>query len=323
MAAMRLPILALVLSLGPVGAAAADTLLIADKTDNKLLYFDTATGRVTRSVAVGGNPHEVVLTRDGHLAFVANPGSNTVSIVEVRTGAERKRLASPSFGFPHGLAAHPNGRTIFLTSEQKRLLISLDVASLDFEKQLTTEMEGSHMVVLSPDGGRAYITDRGSARVTVIDTGRWAVVTHIPAGSGVEGVALSPDGRVLIVANRNDNTVQFIDTTRLQPTDTVKVGQDPVRVACSPDGRLALVSHRTSGDVHAIDMTTRAVIARVRVGAEPGGMAFSADGATAFVANTGAGTLSVLDLKTMKVTATHPAGKGPDGMALVEVASTR
>ena len=179
------------LSFGPAGPAAADTLLIADKLGHKLLYLDTSTGRIVRSVSVGENPHEVVVTPDGRLAFVANPGSNTVSIVDVATGREHKRLTSPLFGFPHGLAVHPDGRTVYLTSEQKRLLIALDVESLEIAKQLSTGMDGSHMVVLSPDGSRAYITDRGYREAVYNVIGRHLKGIH-PCGTGliVRGLAL-------------------------------------------------------------------------------------------------------------------------------------
>ena len=313
---------ALFLSVGLASTSAADTLLVADKTDHKLLFLDAATGRTIRAVQVGENPHEVAVTRDGRLAFVANPGSNTVSIVEIATGIERKRLRSPLFGFPHGMAVHPDGTTVYLTSEQRQLLIAIDVGTLEISKQLSTGMDGSHMVVLSPDGRRAYITDRGSARVTVIDTERWAVATHVPAGDGVEGIALSPDGKVLLVANRNDDDVHVIDTATLQRVAAVSVGRAPVRVACSPDGRLALVSHRGSGDVHVIDLSTRSVSARVPVGAEPGGMAFSPDGTRAFIGNSGGGTVSVLDVKAAKVVDTYTAGKGPDGVVIIGRSNT-
>jgi YVTN family beta-propeller protein len=305
------------LTVGATGVAAADTLLIADKTAHVLHFMDAATGRLTRSVPVGENPHEVVVTRDGRHAIVANPGSNTVSFVEMASGKEVKRLSSPLFGFPHGLAVHPAGATVFLTSEQKRLLIAIDVASMSISRELATGVDGSHMVVLSPDGRRAYITARGSARVTVVDTEPWTILQQVPAGNGVEGISLTPDGRLLVVANRNDNDVHVIDTATLRTLGKVGVGEGPVRVACTPDGRRALVSHRASGDVHAIDLATRSVTAKVKVGVEPGGMAFSSDGRRAFVANSGGGTVSVIDLATMTVVDTHPAGKGPDGMTLV------
>jgi YVTN family beta-propeller protein len=314
--------LAVLLLAGFAPAGAADTLLIADKTDHTLLYLDTETGRVTRTVATGRNPHEVVVTRDGRLAVVANPGSNTVSIVDIASGVEKKRIESDLFGFPHGLAVHPDGRTIYLTSEQKRLLLALEVETLGIARQLPTERDGSHMVVLSPDGGRAYITDRGSAQVTVVDTAAWRIVAHIPAGDGVEGIALCPGGRLLVVANRNDDNVQFIDTAALKVTGSAGVGRGPVRVACSPDASRALVSHRASGDVHVIDLATRTVTARLPVGAGPGGMAFSRDGTRAFVANTDAGSVSVIDLTAMKVVQTWPAGKGPDGVILIDRAAT-
>lgn len=309
--------IALALSLS--GPAAADTLLIADKVDHKLLYLDTDTGKVVRTVVVGENPHEVAVTTDGKTAFVANPGSNSVSIVDIATGKETKRLTSPSFGFPHGLAVHPNGDVVYLTSERKQLLIALDTVKAEISKQLPTEMEGSHMVVLSPDGSRAYITDRGSARVTVVNTAGWAIVKHLPAGNGVEGIGLTPDGKTLVVANRNDSDVHIIDTAKLETTGKVAVGKEPVRVVCTPDGKRALVSHRVSGDVHVIDLSSQNTIARIKVGDEPGGMAFSRDGAQAFVANTGGGSVSILDLDALKVLATHPAGKGPDGMTTLPV----
>jgi hypothetical protein len=61
---------------------------------------------------------------------------------------ELKRLESPFFAYPHGLAAHPNGRVILLRRGGEGLC-SLDVATLSVTEKLSTGMEGSHMVVLS------------------------------------------------------------------------------------------------------------------------------------------------------------------------------
>ena len=161
---------AALISLALTGGARAETVLIADKDGDALLVFDTASGRVERSVPVGGNPHEVVATADGRLAFTANARSNTVSVVNLHEGKEIKRLASPLFQYPHGMAIHPDGKTLYLTSEQNRLLLLIDIERLEIKGQVTTGKDGSHMVVLSPRGEWAYIADRGSATVTVIDT---------------------------------------------------------------------------------------------------------------------------------------------------------
>jgi DNA-binding beta-propeller fold protein YncE len=308
-----------VVSLLCSGTARSQTLLIADKDADALLVFDTASGRVVRTVSVGGNPHEVVATADGRLAFTANARSNTVSVVDLLEGKEIKRLASPLFAYPHGMAIHPDGKTLYLTSEQKRLLLLIDIARLEVTGQVSTEKDGSHMVVLSPRGEWAYVSDRGSAAVTVIDTRKLAVAKHLPAGDGVEGIALSSDGRWLLVGNRRANDIQLFDAPGHRSLARIPVAEDPVRVAISPDGTRALVPHRRSSEVHLVDLRRREILARVRTGKEPGGVLFLPDGKRAIVANTGEGTLSVLELEPLTVRSTHPAGKGPDGLYLLRV----
>ena len=301
------------------GAARPETVLIADKDGDALLVFDTASGRVERAIPVGGNPHEVVATADGRLAFTANARSNTVSVVNLLEGKEIKRLASPLFAYPHGMAIHPDGKTLYLTSEQNRLLLLIDVERLEVKGQVATEKEGSHMVVLSPGGEWAYVADRGSAAVTVIDTRKRAVLKHLPAGEGAEGIALSSDGRWLLVGNRRANDIQLFDAPGRRSVARIPLAEDPVRVAISPDGTRALVPHRRSSEVHFVDLARREVLARVRTGREPGGVLFLPGGKQAIVANTGEGTLSVLDLDPLTVRSTHPAGKGPDGLHLLRV----
>jgi YVTN family beta-propeller protein len=316
---MRLAAITLLLVFGVSTLSVGETILIADKTANELLYFDTDTGQVTRSVPVGANPHEVAVTPNGRWAFTANSRSNTVSVIDLEAGSELKRLESPLFAYPHGLAVHPNGETVYLTSEQKKLLILIDADKLEIVGKVSTDREGSHMVVLSPRGDRAYISDRGSASVTVLETGDLGQIQHSPAGEGAEGIALSPDGRWLAVANRHDNDLHIFDAPSLGASGKIPVGEGPVRVAFSPDGQWVLISHRGSDQVHVVDFAGRKTKARLQVGKEPGGMVFLRDGTKAFVANTGEGTLSVLDIETLTVGETYPAGEGPDGMALVPV----
>jgi DNA-binding beta-propeller fold protein YncE len=299
------------------GAARAETVLVADKDADALLIFDTAAGRLVRTIAVGGNPHEVVATADGRLAFTANARSNTVSAVDLREGKEIKRLASPLFAYPHGMAIHPDGKTLYLTSEQNRLLLLIDIERLEIKGQIATEKEGSHMVVLSPKGEWAYVADRGSAAVTVIDTRKLAIVAHLPAGDGVEGIAISSDGRRLLVGNRRANDIQLFDAPGRRSLARIPVAADPVRVAISPDGKRALVPHRGSSEVHYIDLARRTVLGKVRTGKEPGGALFLPGGKQAIVANTGEGTLAILDLDPLAVRSTHQAGKGPDGLHLL------
>ena len=299
-------------------SVSAETLLIADKSADALLFFDTDERKVTHSVPVGGNPHEVVLTRDGRFAITSNPGSNTLSFVDFQKREEVHRLESPLFSFPHGMAVHPNGKTLYLTSERKKLLISIDPMTCEVVSEFSTGMGGSHMVVLSPDGTRAYITNRESGTVSLWETAAPHSIQHADAGSGAEGIALTHDGRWLLVANRNDNDLHLFDASDLSLQKRIPVGAGPVRVAVAPDDRRAFVTHRASAQVHVIDLEATKVVAEIPVGEGPGGMAFGSKGERLYVANTNEGTVSILDLGSLKILSTHDAGEGPDGMLVTK-----
>ena len=314
---MKQTVLAIAWSIALPASLSAETLLIADKSADALLYFDTDALRVTHSVPVGGNPHEVVITRDGRFAITSNSRSNTVSVVDLQKHEEVGRLESPLFRYPHGMAVHPNGETLYLTSEQKKLLLSIDLMRREVVSQVSTGMSGSHMVVLSPDGDRAYITNRESGTVSLLKTASPESIQHADAGDGAEGMALSHDGRWLLVANRNDNDLYMFDASDLSLEARITVGSGPVRVAIAPDDRRAFVTHRASAQVHVIDLGARKVTAKIPVGEGPGGMAFGSKGERLYVANTSEGTVSILDLDTLKITSTHDAGEGPDGLLII------
>ena len=102
---------------------------------------------------------------------------------------------------------------------------------------------------------RAYVADRGSAVVHVIDTDptsptRFSYLNSVPAGGGVSGVDVTPDGTRVYGVNRGPSNVVCIDTASNQVGGSAcqGIGSIPVspgpsgssaRIAVSPDGLLA------------------------------------------------------------------------------------
>ena len=94
--------------------------------------------------------------------ITSNSRSNTVSIVDLAKGEEVHRLESSRFQYPHGMALHPNGVWLYLTNEQTQHVFTIDLEKRQIVDELSTGMGGSHMVVLTADGARAYIANRES-----------------------------------------------------------------------------------------------------------------------------------------------------------------
>ena len=105
----RLLLASLAFSLISAAAAAADTslLLAINKGDNTLAVVDAATGKVLGKAPTGPDPHEVVASPDGKLAFITNYNAgngvdNTISVVDLEgrralpplRARDRKAIAS-------------------------------------------------------------------------------------------------------------------------------------------------------------------------------------------------------------------------------------
>ena len=65
-----------------IGQTAKPVLVALNKADSTLAIIDPTTMKIVSKVATGDSPHEVALSADGRIAFVANygaqvPGSST------------------------------------------------------------------------------------------------------------------------------------------------------------------------------------------------------------------------------------------------------
>jgi len=87
-------------------------------------------------------------------------------------------------------------------------------------------------VALTPDKSRAYVTNQGSATVSVIDLTSNQKTQDIPVGVEPYGIALTPDGTRAYVANSASNTVSVIDTASNSVAATIAIpGVQPRGVA--------------------------------------------------------------------------------------------
>jgi len=64
----------------------------------------------------------------------------------------------------------------------------------------------------APVDPKAYVGNFKDNTVSVIDTGRAAVVGVIPVAAGPHGMSLSPDGLTLYVSGDGSSQVSVIDT---------------------------------------------------------------------------------------------------------------
>lgn len=331
---------ALVLIAAP---AAAETLVVANKSDATVSLVDLGTGEVVATLPTGAGPHEVAVSPDGRTAVVTDyggrePGS-TLTVIDLAAREVARTIDLGEHRRPHGVAFLPGGRRLAVTAEGSRSLLVVDVESGEVERAIPTGAEVSHMVALSPDGKRAYVANIGSGSATVLDLEAGEKVADVVTGEGAEGIAVTPDGRQVWVTNREADTVALIDPESLEVVATVPSPGFPIRAEVTPDGRHVLVSNARAGTITVIDSAERKAVRTIEVdlakldrdqvdpegrlfgdrfgdSSVPIGIEIAPDGKTAWVAHSNADAVQVLDLEAWKPAGALRAGKEPDGMAL-------
>lgn len=314
---------------GPTG-----TLLVANRTGGSISLFDLTTGVEMARVPIGpAIPHEVGVSPDGRLAATGEYGPNDgpgrhVVLIDVAEGRRVGRLDLGPKSRPHSIVFMPDGRRAVVTLEQSDRIALVDVVNPRVIRMYPTGGREGHMVRLSPDGARAFVTSRGAeGTLSVISLAAEEPPVVIKTGAGAEGLAVTPDGREVWVVNRDARTISIVDTRSLTVVHTIDVPPDARRAEISAAGRV-LVPHAGPDDAPAqflstFDVRSRSLVDRLamhegRKGA--GGFGIHIVGERAFVSDRLDRALFVMDLENLTARRTLATGHDdPDGLAVSPV----
>lgn len=248
-------------------------------------------------------------------AYVANLGSDDVSVIDVRTRSVVTTL--PAGDDPDGTAVSPDGRSVYVTSFLSDSVTVIDTGTNTVSATLAVG-KGPVGAAVSPDGSRLYVANRGADSVSVLDTANGSVVAEVSVGRGPNSVAFTPDGAKVYVTNsssHNPGSVSVIDATTLGLQADVAVQRSPSRAAISPDGRTLYVTNFRSWNVSVIDVATDQVETTIRVFGSPSGVAVNPNGAYAYVTTLEA-RLEIIDATTNQVVSGLPIGGRAFGVAV-------
>ncbi|HLP36047.1 bifunctional YncE family protein/alkaline phosphatase family protein [Lacibacter sp.] len=110
-------------------------LYISSWGGDQVIVFNTTTRSITSKIAVGDNPNELLLNKNGTLLFVANANDNSVSVIDIK---QRKVLEvlntalfpdAPTGSTANGLALSVNERTLYVANADNNSLAVFDVST--------------------------------------------------------------------------------------------------------------------------------------------------------------------------------------------------
>jgi len=304
----------LLLAAGALQSQPARHVFVVNKGGDSVAIVNAATLRVEKTVSVGRNPHELAAAPNGSKLYVPNVAGNSISVVDLRSGSETKKIQHPDFNSPHGVAFTPDSRRAVITSEGSSKIFVIDAVADQVLKVVDTDQGGTHMAIVNKAGTYAYFTNRQANTVSFMDLDNYRIVANVAVGRGAEVLALSPDEKEIWVSNRNDATLTVIDVARRAAVATIPSKTNPIRLAFTPDGKYVLVPDGAAAVVDVYEVSIRKRIQTIAVESNPAGVTLAQDGKHAYVACQGSGQIHVIDTQTWKVTDKITVGATPDGI---------
>jgi len=298
-------------------------LVVANQREHTALLIDPETRQELAKVTVGVNGHEVAVSPDSRFAYVpiygnsgvGKPGTDgaTIDIVDLH---ERKLAATIDLGKPlrpHRAEFGPDG-LLYVTAELAQAVDVIDPATRKVIREIPTGAIESHMIVISPDGRRAYTANVAAGSVSVLDLKQRALVTVIPVAKTVQRISISADGQRVFTHDQDSARIAVIDTSTNKVASWIALPATVYSSSATADGR-KLLAASPSGKIFVIDLATRKLEQSFDIPAALGELLITPDGKSAFVSCPQAGTIEVLDIPGRKLLQSIKLTQGVDGLA--------
>ena len=290
----------------------------------------SAAGR-TWSVPVGSSPTRLALSPDGTRLYVANSGSNSVSVIDT---AHRAVIATIGVGAgPQGIAVSPDGTKVIVANRLDGTYSFIDTSTLAVYHTVPTigsTCDEPQAVAFHPDGSTAYVGCGADQRLDSINTTTYAIgivsagsvpakaiavsssaneVIYIGGFAGIyvnsgwapginpEPVAVATTSNAAVSYTPHDNGTMSKLTQAGGTVTNFPVGSSLTDVSLNAAGTHAYVSDKGTNEVLEVDLATHGRLASFPTGNGPRAIAVDSSESFAYTANAGDNTVSIIDMR--------------------------
>jgi YVTN family beta-propeller protein len=197
---------------GPTGmvySTDGSRLYTADMYAGSVTVINPVTKTFVASIATGtGSPAAITVSPDGSQIFVASWSDNKVAVISTANNNVVATLSNLSSAMD--VEVSPDSRTLYVVEYGSNTVAVFDLTSAT--PTLRTRISvGSQpaSIAVNPLGDTAFVTNNGSATVSVINTASNTVTGTLTTKSSPWGIAVSPDGAQVAVSHESGNGIRL------------------------------------------------------------------------------------------------------------------
>jgi YVTN family beta-propeller protein len=194
-----------------------------------VLVLDGSTLETKTTIPVGDAPAKVTFSLDGSHAFVANAGSDSVSVIDVGTKTVVRTIQVGDT--PVGAWPGSDG-IMYIDNEAGKSLTAIDATTLDVVRTYELGFTPAMAAVLLAD--ELWVTDTDAGKVVIYSTTEGTLLEEITTGAGAHAVTFSEGGKTAYVTNEQAATVSAIDVASRSVVATIAVGFNPHGIVFRP-----------------------------------------------------------------------------------------
>ena len=298
------------------------TLAVVEKIAGAVGFYSDD-GKRVGGAQVGKHPHEVVVSPDRKQLYVsdngilwmteAGEGGNTISIIDIATMKRVGTIDLGQYRRPHGMDIDRKNGRLVTTIENPDGLLIIDLASRKVLRKYDVKGADPHMVLLSPDGKTAYVSNTASNTLAAVnlDTGH---VKPIETEARPQGAAWSRDGKFIYLTNSDGNSILILDAATNRRSGRIATCKGPGRIAVTPDGKTLVYNCQAGQAVGFADIATRKQESVVPLGGNPLSLTMTDDAKIAYAGIQDQDKVIVISVPDRKIvrTISTPKGSGPD-----------
>ena len=240
------------------------------------------------------------------IAFVVNSNSASISIIDMSTRREMRRV--PALREPHHVMLTPDGKSLLVGDTAGNQMLFLDPATGDVQRRVP--VSDPYQLGFSPDGKFLVVNGLARNQVDVYDPATMQLVKRFSVDQTPSHLAFSPDSRRVFVSLQGSDKLAAFDLTTMAPLWTEPVGPTPAGVLWL-NGKV-LVANMGSDYVAVVDPDTGHVMQKLVTGKGAHNLFLSPDRKVLWVNNRAGGTTTSVDAATLKVTRAYNIPGGPD-----------
>jgi len=327
-------------------------LYVTNIEDDSVYVIDRMSKSVVSVIRVGKKPKGIAIDPEGTYVYVANYGSNTVSIIDTMTNELEETVYLPLGIGPSAVAVSPDGKYVFSANTDSDNVSLIDA---DLKKAIDMFEVGRQPVDLkvSPSGRCLYVSNKGSDDFYIFNLeNRLSGIASpllkakVPLRSNPWGIAVGREDPFsysnrpldrLFIANfgssslfsfvidvdrlmnmtANEDLNKFIDDA-IKESSVIQCEYGPTQIVFNENSRGLYVSNQKGHSVSSFSSSTNIQENQYPVGRKPIGLALDKERNYLYVANSGEENISIIDLRKELVIDSIRVGKGPFGIDLIQ-----